>query len=393
MTVVRPVQFNYIDSSLSQYSYPAWEENIFFKKSDLIRQGFIFYLAQKDNYNKEPALNPDYWKSLGEIEGYDENREYLLDEYVFFEDAIYKSVAASNLGNEVSNLSYWSSFRVDNRYRFLDKYINTQTFTKDTLSIELTCDETVDYLSLLNSEMESVVIEIRAQGTAEDNWLETDYSPDTSYSINQTVSVENKIYESLSNNNQGNDPRVSPNFWKDKNRDKIYKVELSTFFVDVYDWWSFYFEEPSYKNDIGTYLPNFYKSKIKITLNSPNGLCRLGILVMGKSIFLGSTPYEGFEFDGIDYSKTEINEFGEEFTSEGAYAKNMSAILDLKTSNIDFISKTLIDLRATNCLYIGDDNKDAPMEASVVFGKYKNHNIEVSSPIYSKLRVNIKGVI
>ncbi len=116
------------------------------------------------------------------------------------------------------------------------------------------------------------------------------------------------------------------------------------------------------------------------------GVVSIGTLIVGKRAALGLT--EASPTAAItDYSRKVIDEFGEATVVPRAWAKRMTANALIRTKAIDFVMKRISAVRATPCLWIGQDGLDS----LTIYGFFKDFSIEVGEGV-SKLALTIEGL-
>jgi septal ring factor EnvC (AmiA/AmiB activator) len=116
------------------------------------------------------------------------------------------------------------------------------------------------------------------------------------------------------------------------------------------------------------------------------GVVSIGTLIVGKRVALGLT--EASPTAAItDYSRKVVDEFGEATVVPRAWAKRMTANALIRTKAIDFVMKRISAVRATPCLWIGQDGLDS----LTIYGFFKDFSIEVGEGV-SKLALTIEGL-
>jgi len=116
------------------------------------------------------------------------------------------------------------------------------------------------------------------------------------------------------------------------------------------------------------------------------GVVSIGTLIVGKRAALGLT--EASPTAAItDYSRKVVDEFGEATVVPRAWAKRMTANALIRTKAIDFVMKRISAVRATPCLWIGQDGLDS----LTIYGFFKDFSIEVGEGV-SKLALTIEGL-
>lgn len=116
------------------------------------------------------------------------------------------------------------------------------------------------------------------------------------------------------------------------------------------------------------------------------GTVSVGTLLVGNIVTLGVTaesPSAGI----TDFSRKEVDDFGDATVVERSWAKRMSARSLIDTDALDLVANRIAAVRAVPALWIGDDGTDA----LTVFGFFKDFSIEVGKTV-STLSLSIEGL-
>lgn len=117
-----------------------------------------------------------------------------------------------------------------------------------------------------------------------------------------------------------------------------------------------------------------------------SGQVAVGTLLVGRLSMLGVT--EASPTAAItDYSRKEVDDFGDVTIVERAWAKRMDARSIIRTDAIDKVFGRLAAVRARPSLWIGQDG----VESLTIYGFFKDFSIEVG-PHVSKLSLSIEGL-
>jgi len=160
----------------------------------------------------------------------------------------------------------------------------------------------------------------------------------------------------------------------------------------VTDWYQYFFFDPltSRTQAIFQNLPPYVSSHLTMVLTGI-GSISLGNLVFGASKDIGGLEY-GCTASITDYSVKETDAFGiTKFVKRG-YAKRMTGNLIIDNMQLNRIHRTLSDLRATPCVWIGSDQPEFN-EPLVVFGFYKDFTITIPYNTTSYCSLEIEGLI
>ncbi len=151
-----------------------------------------------------------------------------------------------------------------------------------------------------------------------------------------------------------------------------------------------YFFEPIITDDAVVLLgiPPYPNASIAITINNPSGTVLIGTLIVGAQKYLGGTQYSPSV--GInDYSKKEVDVFGNYSILERTYSKRLSCELFLPNTSVDDLQRTLASHRATPLVWVG---VDSGYSAMIVYGFFKNFEIVIAYPTQSTCNLEIEGL-
>ena len=130
-------------------------------------------------------------------------------------------------------------------------------------------------------------------------------------------------------------------------------------------------------------------NKVIITLTG-TGQVSLGLVDIGTAVDLGGTDY-GATFTIVDYSRKEVDEFGTASFVKRGFAKKISAKSMFANTDLNRITSTLSELRATPCSWSITD--EVGLETMNIFGWYEDLDINIPYPKHSYCSVNIQGLI
>jgi hypothetical protein len=271
------------------------------------------------------------------------------------------------------------------------------------------------------------------------------YAAGTTYALADRViqASTHRIYESLQAANTGHTPETSPTWWVDigpTNRWAMFDTSVSTQTVEatspltiviepgminslalmemdaisldvamvdgvgatvysraislddtpIIDWYTYFFEPYDLRRDLVlTDIPVYGDGRITVSLAS-SGTPKCGMLVVGDNIDIGDTQY-GAQFGIIDYSRKETDAFGVTSFVERHYSKRMSAPIQVDNTRLGYVQRKLAELRATPCLWIGSG--EYIYSPLIVFGFYRNFDIEIAYPTLSQCSLEIEGMI
>ena len=267
------------------------------------------------------------------------------------------------------------------------------------------------------------------------------YSAVVTYATGALVIWAHRLYESLQNNNIGNDPLAQDGWWLAKgatNRwaafdakvgaqtvqaDSINYV-LSPGMIDsaallnldatsvtlvmtdpiegevynetipllsssnVFDAYSYCFDPILQRTEcVALYLPPYGAAVLSITITNSGGDAKCGEIVVGMQAELGGTEY-GASLGIVDYSRKEKDQFGEYEIIERDYSKRLSCNLIIDTAQVDAVAVMLAKYRAKPVVWIGAQGFDA----LIIYGYYRSFDLLIQYLTQSACSLEIEGL-
>ncbi len=283
------------------------------------------------------------------------------------------------------------------------------------------------------------------------NVAENDYSEwssSTTYSDGQQVIVTgttHKVYESLTNSNQGNNPTTSTtnwlelgatNRWKafdqkisdqvsnlnsieyqfndansnvtavslfgldgtnvnvtvtDATDGEVYNQDFSLLDnADIVDYFTYFFADQGKKTEaLFTGIPPYFNSDVEVTITTDTGQnAKVGQIVFGFLSNFGLTTY-GTSVGIEDYSRKETDAFGNFVITQRAFARLVDYDVRLETGKARTVQNALAGFRATPTVYIGSEDESL---ATIVYGFYRRFDITLEGPAYSFAAIEVEGL-
>jgi len=286
---------------------------------------------------------------------------------------------------------------------------------------------------------------------------EDEWDAGETYSIGDIVTVLGDVqrrFESLTNDNVGNDPVDSPAEWLDlgftnrwrmfdggtstttTNDDSIairirpdgFVNALSFFNVSassiriiisqngetVYDqtadfilelgesnWFSWFFgsvqgviETP--RDHVVLGIPGLFNATIDVIFSRPDGEVSVGLLVAGRQQTIGVGLY-GSSVGIRDFSTKEVDQFGNFRVVERRFAKRAEMDVYLRTNTIATVQQALAARRASPTVYVGSDQAclfcaDPIHEEFLVYGFFNDFDIVTGDRQNSTAVIEVEGL-
>ena len=237
-----------------------------------------------------------------------------------------------------TSIADWLDLGATNRWAMFDGSVTSQTTAATSITLSVQAVGRVDSVALMNLQCSTVTI------TATDSVAGVVYGP-TVYNMSSSAAAINNWYSYF----------FSP-------------ILRKTDMVDV--------DFPPYNNLLFT-----------IVIADPIDTVAVGAVVVGMSRDLGLVQY-GAQLGITDYSYKSRDAFGNYVVLERAYSKRGRFTLWVNAVDVDGIHTTLAAYRATPCVYVGSNE----YTSSMIYGFYKDFNIDISYPTISVCSLDIEGL-
>ena len=160
-----------------------------------------------------------------------------------------------------------------------------------------------------------------------------------------------------------------------------------TIITSFYDWFFNPFE--LLEDVVVSDLPYHFTSSVLNISISGTGNVSCGVMKYGVVYDIGMTQY-GATSSIVDYSKKEVDDFGNYYILERAFAKKANFEIFTYKQDYNKISKVLQQVRAKPAVYIGTEIQG--YEPLVVYGFYKDFSINVSYPTMHNCSLEVEGL-
>lgn len=165
----------------------------------------------------------------------------------------------------------------------------------------------------------------------------------------------------------------------------------------VGDWYQ-YFYEPVYQQDSLVVtdlvdatlldLPAYSEGILTVTLTRTGGTVSCGVLVVGQYADLGETLYQP-SIGIVDYSRKDVDAFGNPTIIKRKYSKRMSANVMVKKAAVDNVARVLAQYRSTPLVWVGAGSIYTSM---IIYGFYKDWDIQIENSAISNLSLQVEGL-
>lgn len=159
---------------------------------------------------------------------------------------------------------------------------------------------------------------------------------------------------------------------------------------EVRDWYEYFFE-PVYEQDslVLTDLPMYSDGVLTVNLIRSGGQVSCGVLVVGLYVSLGNTQYSP-SIGITDYSRKEIDDFGNPTIVKRKYSKRMSTTVTLSPIDVDNVTKELAKYRSTPVVWVGAGSIYTSM---IIYGFYKDWDMTIDNSSEASLSLQVEGMV
>lgn len=300
----------------------------------------VYESLQNGNTGHAPASSPTWWQSLSETyQAWASGTTYAMADRVLLASThkIYESIQAGNTNHDpaadllLETPLWWKIVGATNRWAMFDQLAGQQT--SQTTDIEITVQPgRIDSVAFINVDVETITIEMLDGATV------------------------------------------------------VYSRTLDMSLDNVFDWFEYFYEPIVRKTDaVLTDLPVYGSATIHITLTS--GIAGCGEILFGMKRFLGEMLWKP-KVGVLDYSRKEVDEYGNPQIVRRRFAKLMDCALFIKNPMVDEVHRLLTELRATPVVWDGSDI----FTSTAVFGFYRDFDVQIESPAGSHCSLTIEGM-
>jgi hypothetical protein len=157
----------------------------------------------------------------------------------------------------------------------------------------------------------------------------------------------------------------------------------------ISDWYMYFYEGFVFKSDLViTDIPSVASALITVSIINTGSTSKCGNCVVGTYYDLGGTQY-GASAGIVDYSLKATDGFGNTSVTKRNYAKRMNTNLMIANDIVDDVFNTLATYRSTPLVWIGAESFYTSL---IVYGFYKDFDINIAYPDYSSCSLTIEGL-
>lgn len=153
-------------------------------------------------------------------------------------------------------------------------------------------------------------------------------------------------------------------------------------------WWDYFFSPIiNITSFVILDMPIFPEATIKITVTGTT--IEFGSLVVGSQITLGVSNF-GTSLQLLDFSRKETDSFGNTVVVPGRTSKLVNFNVTVQKSLVGYVFNQLSDLTGFPSVWVGTTETD---DATLVFGYYRDVQINISSPTITDMTLTVEGLV
>jgi hypothetical protein len=143
---------------------------------------------------------------------------------------------------------------------------------------------------------------------------------------------------------------------------------------------------------VKTNLPPYGLASLQITIKTELDAetAKCGEIALGRVREFGNTQY-GASFEIIDYSRKDVDDFGNFSVVERAFSKRIPMDVSVENAILGYLKQTLEDYRATPVVCIPTEVADL-RGPFLVYGYYRTARTVVNYPNHSILTIEWEGL-
>ena len=263
---------------------------------------------------------------------------------------IYESLTSGNVGNQPdTSFAQWLDLGFVNRWRMFDGGTQTLTSQADSIQVEIQSNDRfiANALALFNVDAAEIILRAFL---------------DSSMVFEQTIDLSIEISEA--------------------------------------NWFSYFFGQLDVvdpRRDLVTLaIPSIFGLRFEVEINRPEGIAEIGLLVFGRQQNLGISVY-GSSVGIRDYSRKEVDAFGNFAVVERRFSKTATLDVILDTARVASIQRALASRRALPTVYVGSESAciecpDPIHEETLIYGYYRDFDIVLSDRNTSRAVIDLEGL-
>lgn len=135
-------------------------------------------------------------------------------------------------------------------------------------------------------------------------------------------------------------------------------------------------------------LPSYRGATIRIDIEAASD-AGIGVILVGQQQSIGMGVLAGMQMGMRDYSRKEVDQWGEVILKQRGYTRNRRISLKVASSDIDNVDRKLSGMRATPALWIISEKFDR----ANVYGWFSDYEIVIQYSSDIEISISIEGLV
>lgn len=135
-------------------------------------------------------------------------------------------------------------------------------------------------------------------------------------------------------------------------------------------------------------IPLYTGATYQLIIDAGAGVAKCAEAVFGVQTELAVTNF-GTSVGIKDFSVKQVDDFGNITVVQRPFSKRADFDLTVETSQVGLFNRFLSNIRATPCVYIGDEDR----EETIVFGYFRDFSVVLANPSISSCALSVEGLI
>ena len=251
---------------------------------------------------------------------------------------VYEAASANTNKNPATNKTIWIEVGATNRWKVFDDRTLSQTEQVGSMSYTILPGKVINTVGLINCHAKTARVRV-------------------------TDPIDGLVY--------------------DKTKKFIGKLSKG-------DWYEYFFEEIIRETDkVFLDLPAYGSAQVQIDIENALNMCRCGVITVGFKRTIGIGVNHGVDIGIQDYSRREINDFGDpEFVKRG-YSKTASFNVTIRDYEVDVAQRLFASIRATPALFIGS----SIYNSTIIYGWYRDYGSTITYRYISEMTVEVESLV
>jgi len=156
-------------------------------------------------------------------------------------------------------------------------------------------------------------------------------------------------------------------------------------------YWYYYFVGWDYTADLTWQYSRYLDATLRVTIRSSSGCAACGNCKIGTAVDTGLTQYDA-SIGIIDYSKKETDADGRTYLNQGPFAKRVEITTWINNAQVDRVRKIFETARGIEAIFDCNNATKSNYKSLLIYGYYKQFDINIPGPTMSQVSINIRGL-